>query len=231
MSVSLYSSRLYDVRVLLASCKAPELWNYPIWQRLTPSLTPLLSSPRGRTSLRMNQFDMRQSGSPNQTYVRFGPIGWNEKSHRKWAHESPDTRNVSGHWAFHGFSAWSPGPGKCEDCPPDGFMAVVNEIDPAGGLKREECQYAYSVLLAVARDVPHAQAIMDSAFQRLDAEIPSVLKARTCRPWDPASPCPRTGEPMDSLTDMDAFGAPFVRGPRHKTPPSTAMLLGHWDLI
>jgi len=230
--MSLYSSRLYDVRLLLASPDAPTLWDYSVWQRLTPSLTPLLSSDRGRTSLRMTQFDMCQSGSPNQTYVRFGQIGWNEKAHRKWTHGSPDTGDVSEHWDFYSFSAWSPGPSKCEDCPPDGFMAVVNETGKArGGPKREECQFAYSVLLAVASDVSNSEAMMDRAFRALAAEIPSVLKTQTCRPWSPASPCARTGQSIGSLTEMDAFGAPFVSGPTQKSPPSTDMLKGEWRLL
>ncbi|MBH1963682.1 MAG: hypothetical protein I8H77_05075 [Comamonadaceae bacterium] len=219
------------MRVLLAAPDAPALWDYSIWQRLVPSLTPLLSSERGRTSLRMLQTDMRQSGSPNQAYVRFGPIGWNEKAHRKWTHGSPDTGVESGHWDFYSFSAWSPGPGKCADCPPDGFMAVVNETGSERGLKREDCQFAYSVLVAIACDVPSAELKMEQAFTSLSTEIPSVLKAQTRRVWSPLAPCTRTGEQFHSLTDMDAFGAPFVTGPTQKSPPSTNMLVGEWRAV
>ncbi|WP_156909613.1 hypothetical protein [Ottowia thiooxydans] len=227
----MYSTRLYDVRVLLASPDAPALWDYSIWKRLVPSLTPLLSSERGRTSLRMTQTDTQQSGSPNQARVRFGPIGWNEKAHRKWTHRSPDTVDESDHWDFYSFSAWSPGPGKCAECPPDGFMAVVNEISADSGLKRGDCQFAYSVLVALACDVPNAESTMDTAFSTLSAEISSVLKARTRRAWSPTSPCVRTGQHIQSLTDMDAFGAPFVLGPTQKSAPSLSMLLGEWEAV
>jgi hypothetical protein len=225
----LYPSRLYDVRVLLASPDAPALWDYAIWQGLVPSLTPLLSSGRGRTSLRMMQTDTRQSGSPNQAYVRFGQIGWNEKAHRKWTHGSPDTADESGHWDFYSFSAWSPGPGKCTECPPDGFMAVVNATGADRGLTRADCRFAYSVLVALACDVPNAEATMETAFSALGAAVPSVLKARTQRAWAPASPCARTGRNFQSLTDMDAFGAPFVPGPTQASPPSLDMLVGEWQ--
>lgn len=63
------------MRVLLAAPDAPALWDYSIWQGLVPGLTPFLSSERERTSLRMMQTDKRQSGSPNQAYVRFAQIG------------------------------------------------------------------------------------------------------------------------------------------------------------
>lgn len=227
----MYSSRMYDVRVLLAAPHAPALWDYSVWQGLAPELTPLLSSPRGRTSLRMLQTDMRQSGSPNQAYVRFGPIGWNEKAHRKWTHGSPDTANESSNWDFYSFSAWSPGPSKCAECPPDGFMAVVNATGATQGLKREDCQFAYSVLVVLACDMPDAEATMERAFTAISAAVPSVLKARTRRAWDPASPCARTGQNFHSLTYMDAFGAPFVVGPTQKSPPSLNMLLGEWETI
>jgi hypothetical protein len=228
---SLYNSRLYDVRVLLAAPDAPSLWDYAIWQRLTPHLIPLLSSPRGRTSLRMNQFDLRQSGSPNQTYVRFGQIGWNEKAHRKWTHGSPDTSNESDYWDFYSFSAWSPGPSKCADCPPDGFMAVVNQISQDSGLKREKCQFSYTVLLAIACDVPDAESIMERAFSTLSAEISSIFKVKTHRVWSPPLPCARTGQSMQSLTDMDAFGAPFIVGNRQKEPLSVDVLTGEWQVV
>ncbi|MCL2310594.1 MAG: hypothetical protein FWC42_10095 [Proteobacteria bacterium] len=225
----MYSSRTYEVRVLLASPSAPALWDYPVWQRLTPALTPLLSSVRGRTSLRMMQFDTRQHGSPNQAYVRFGPIGWNDKAHHKWTHHSPDTEQESEHWEFYSFSAWSPGPGKCRDCPPDGFMAVVNQIGADSGLSRESCRFSYTVLVAIACEIPDAATIMEKAFAALAAEIPSVLKAQTRRLWIPTSHCTRTGEFIHSLTDMDAYGAPFIAGPQHNFPPTIDILTGEWQ--
>jgi hypothetical protein len=219
MSTDLYTGRQYDVRLLLAAPDAPLLWDYSLWQRLVPDLTPLLSSPRGRTSLRMTQFDRRQQGSPNQTYVRFGPIGWNEKAHRKWTHGSPDTSENSPHWEFYSFSAWAPGPSRCSVRPADGFLAVRNEM--TGGIDRRDCRFAYSVLAAIARDLPEAEPIMERAFSALCAAIPAVLLARTYRSWSGVEVSGST-----SLTDCDTFGAPFKPG---LLPVSLDMLAGEWQ--
>ncbi len=189
----MYATRQYDVRLLLAAPGAPALWDYAIWQSLAPALTPLLSSDRGRTSLRMHQIDTRNTGVPNQAYVRFGQIGWNDKSHRKWTHSSPDTAGVSGAWDFGSFSAWSPGPSKCAACPPDGLLAVKSQLSLGSGIGRSNCRFSYSVLAAAACDVPQAETVMDSAFSRLREEIPAVLEARTCRPWQHPFRCARTG--------------------------------------
>ncbi|MDR2012477.1 MAG: hypothetical protein LBQ20_05440 [Rhodanobacter sp.] len=221
MSIDLHPhvSRQYDVRLLLAAPDAPLLWDYSLWQQLVPDLTPLLSSARGRTSLRMTQFDLRQTGSPNQTYVRFGQIGWNEKAHRKWTHGSPDTNENSIHWEFYSFSAWAPGPSKCEVFPPDGFLAVRNEM--TSGIDRNTCRYAYSVLSAIACDLPEAEQIMGQAFSALRAAIPSVLLAQTRRSWSGAE---ISG--TNALTYCDTFGAPFKPG---RLPVSLDMLEGVWQ--
>lgn len=213
-----YRTRQYDVCLLLAAPDAPRIWEYAVWQRLVPALTPLLSSERGRTSVRMTQFDQTQTGSPNQTYVRFGQIGWNEKSHRRWTHDSPDTAASSAAWEFCGAAAWAPGPSKCSDCPPDGFLAVRNALD--GGLVQDNCQFAYSVLVAAAMDRPDALQSMKAAVAALGAEIPHVLLAGIRRTWS---------EGNMSLTDCDTFGAPFRPGPQHAQAPALDMLEGNWQ--
>jgi hypothetical protein len=222
--MSLYQTRQYDVRLLLAAPDAPCLWSYPLWQQLVPALTALASSDRGRTSLRMLQLDHRQDGTPNQTFVRFGPIGWNEKSHRKWTHGSPDTEAASSHWRFVSFSAWSPGPSKCGDCPPDGFLAVRNAID--GGIDRDSCRFSYTVLAAIACDQPQAEQTLSHAFSALRAAIPATLVAATRRSWVGSE----VGTAVVSLGDSDTFGAPFKPGPLHKALPSLDMLIGDWTI-
>lgn len=220
--MNLFHTRQYDVRLLLASPDAPLLWDYRVWKPLVPALTPLLSSERGLTSLRMSQLDTRQEGSPNQTFVRFGRIGWGEKSHRKWTHYSPDTNEDSPHWSFICFSVWSPGPGNCDDCPPDGFLAVRNAIDD-----RNSCKFSYTVLAAIACDKPAAEQILNHAFLALSASIPSVLLAETRRSWGGSETT--DGNPT-SLTDCDTFGAPFKPGSRQMSP-SLDMLEGRWRIF
>jgi hypothetical protein len=225
LAMSLFQTRQYDVRLLLATPDAPFLWDYRVWQPLVPALTPLLSSDRGRTSLRMTQLDTRQSGSPNRTFVRFGQIGWNEKSHRKWTHFSPDTDEDSPHWEFICFSVWSPGPSNCDDCPPDGFLAVRNAI--GHGIDRNSCKFSYTVLAAIACDKPAAEQTLNHALSALSTAIPSALLAETRRSWGGSE----TGRNPRSLTDCDTFGAPFKLGPRHEMSPSPDMLEGNWRIM
>ncbi|MCW4455139.1 hypothetical protein OK348_10035 [Flavobacterium sp. MXW15] len=213
-----FQTRRYDVFLFLAAPDAPPLWRWESWQRLAPALEPLMQSPRGRTSLRMTQFHVDDRGGDS---VRFGQLGWNTASHRKWTHGSPRTLGASDAWDFHCAGVWSPGPTVCEreDNPPDTYLTITNEI--RAGIARDGCRFAYSLLLARACDLPHEG--MDAALALCRELTRAVLAVKIRTAWSPAF----SGT---SMSDWDAFGAPYRVGNHHASPDplSAGILEGDW---
>jgi len=218
--MSKFLTRQYDAHLFLAAPDAENIWNWAQWQKLIPLLSPFMQSPRGRTSIRMTQFQANSSLSPDQSYIRFGALGWNEKSHQKWTHGSSQTLDISKTWEFCCASTWAPGPGICEkqDCPPDGYLTIRNEIQ--SGMTREQCKFAYSLMLAVACDITHDG--LEGTLTACKKLLQAVLAAKTHTTWSPSFG-------GNSMTDWEIFGAPFKVGSPHKRPLSLATLEGPWQ--
>jgi hypothetical protein len=51
---------------------------------------------------------VRTTQSEKDAPLRFGKLGWDEKSARKWTHDSPDTRDRSPGWTFMEGELWCP---------------------------------------------------------------------------------------------------------------------------
>jgi hypothetical protein len=217
--MSEFITRQYDCHLFLAAPDAENIWNWAQWCKLVPLLTPFMQSPRGRTSIRMTQLPLDLTLSSNPDSIRFGQLGWNSKSHEKWTHGSPQTAGKSEEWEFCCAGIWAPGPGVCEkqDCPPDSYLTIRNEIQ--SGMTREDCKFAYSLLLAVACDTPHEGLAEIIAACKALTQAVCTLKIRTT--WSPEFA-------NSSMTDWDTFGAPYEVGNPHKKSLSTAILLGEW---
>lgn len=217
-----FKTRQYDVFLFLAAPNAPALWHWQNWQQLEPLLSPLMQSPRGRTSIRMTQFELNSSRSPNDSYIRFGPLGWNSKAHQKWTHYSPLTTAQSANWQFQCASVWVPGPGICqkEDCPPDVYLTIKNEL--VSGLVKERCRYAYSLMLAFACDIP--QQLKDEVLSACRSMTQAVLTVKNRTSWYPDFD-------SGSMTEWDMYGAPYKPGNHHRSdmPLSADILQGNWQ--
>ena len=205
----------YLVHVFLAHTDAPPLWRYAEWMRLVPSLTPLLKSPRGKTSLRVNQM------VPNQhdqyfSYGKFGPLFWNDKSHAKWTHDSPVTGETSRDWKFLSMSAWSPGPGYCKEASPDSLFAISVPQDSKGYF------YKYIAVLVLETSVFSGNPYVSEALDTLHKITQAVIAARTKRIWS-------TGKPLH-LTDCGCY---YMYGlERHTGEPSLDVLKGrNWETV
>lgn len=216
-----FKTRQYDVFLFLAAPDAPAPWRWERWQQLEPVLSPLMASSRGRSSIRMTQFDSLSGRSPNDSYIRFGPLGWNSKAHQKWTHGSPLTAETSVAWQFQCASVWVPGPGICqkENCPPDVYLTIKNEL--VSGLEQAHCRYAYSLVLAVATDIEHQP--LDAALSACRELTRAVLAVKIQTGW-----YPEFGH--SSMTDWDMYGAPYKPGNHHRsdTPLSADILQGDW---
>ena len=217
--MSAFATRAYDAHLFLAAPDAPGIWDWGQWQRLVPLLNPLMESPRGRTSVRMTQLSPESSLSPHRSGIRFGPLGWNAASHEKWTHRSPRTEGKSDAWEFVCASVWAPGPGICEnqDCPPDAYLTLRNEL--VSGLSRDACRFSYALMLARACDAP--QTGLAEALELCRELTRAVLSVQTRTTWSPP------GHP--SMTDWEVYGGPFKVGSPHRKPLSPALLEGDWN--
>jgi len=115
------SGPLYASIVIVGKA-TPPLWFYEKWARIAGSLDPLVAAVGGDIGVRTTQDDQ------NKKQPLFGKLDWNERSHRKWTHNSPDSLAVSTAWRFMIGEVWAPRWTVCtrENREPDLFMSFEN---------------------------------------------------------------------------------------------------------
>jgi len=212
-----FSDREFKVILMLASPTKVPAWHWNAWPALGKVLSPLLTSPRGRTGVSSFQTDNR---TKRGDFVRFGTLTWSDKSHRKWTHGSPDTLGESEHWKFRSVSVSAPGRGICgtQGLSPDGFLVIKYSIKPQ--------EYAYSISLAVAKDIDGIDDCLLTAVDQLKTILQPVLSATTTRPW--AFPCGTTAH-KDAIWDLfEVHGFPLERPGVPVDPITIDMLRGEW---
>lgn len=213
--------RLYELRLVLGSPSAVPLWNWQEWRGVAQVLDPLMRTSRGKTTIRSAQF---LDGIKHP--VLFGRMGWSDKSHQKWTHESPVNSPASTHWKFLDMEAWAPSWTLCEKQgrPPDVFFAMRNEcFNPP-----YRSTFNPTVLLAIAHDLP--QQMKNEADQvgaKLSHDLRATLYAFQVRPW--GLPFGSGGDLHTGLvSDLLTVGL-FRVGPIHETEPSLQVLSETWE--
>jgi hypothetical protein len=214
--------RPYWLYVLLGDPNHPPLWSWKEWSATAPLLDPLLAKARGPAAVRSLQFQ-----EDGKTPVNFGRIGWNDRGHRKWTHESPDTRAFSASWKFLSAEVWAPSRQQStkEGDPPDLFVAFRNEAY----WEKKRLQFNPFLLLAFPRDgAPELVAKGEHAASGIASRLKALLVARQSRPWG-LQETPG-GFYSRIISDMMA-SSPFRPGPLHEGPPSLGLLEGSWERI
>src|SRR5690348_12564164 len=142
----------YDTYVLLGDTASRPLWHWSSWQQLVPKLDPLVEAARGKAALRSTQFLPDQKGT-----VKFGRIGWDEKSQQKWTHGSPMSSPASANWKFCSAELWVPSWTECEreHLAPDLFLTVSSEAATSSAPAFDPI-----VILAVARELAGREQIL-----------------------------------------------------------------------
>src|SRR5437870_5573138 len=88
--------------VVIAGKSTPELWFFEKWMPIVRALEPLVTGWEKDIAIRTTQTD------GNKQQLRFGRLGWNDKSHRKWTHASPATGAHSPAWTMINGEVWAP---------------------------------------------------------------------------------------------------------------------------
>jgi hypothetical protein len=139
----------------------PPLWYYETWQQVVSALEPLTAEITGDLSVRSTQGLGKED-------VKFGRLGWNDKSHRKWTHDSPETRGRSHAWGFAYGDALAPSASACarQRRAPCFFCSFANPFvirPPRAGQFNQFFHLALPMSDAQPRSVLVVQVVMEIA--------------------------------------------------------------------
>jgi len=204
----------YDVFLILGDPALDALWVTPQWLRVAAILDPLVKSSRGPAALRSHQIQ-------NQQAVRFGRMGWDEKSHRKWTHSTSSTETT-----FVSMELWSPSWTLCErqNSPPDFFSMLVNESAVRGN-----GQLTFNPSIVCAWRCPSTEGHLPnahSAMLEVARTCQSKLAAWCHRPWGYAAGSGYT----DAIQEMPLLGT-FRLGDPHARTISLETLERNWAAL
>jgi len=219
-----FATRNYEIFLLLSHPDAAPLWFREVWMDVVLKLSSLMATTRGKTSARVFQLSPG-SGSPNSRAMKFGPVGWNDKSHCKWTHIREDANGSNPE--FRSVEFWAPGAVQCErdGRPPETFFSLAREEGPKEGRR-----YGYMVALAVAADREDLLGERDVAIEHLSSVMRPVLLAKSRRTWAGK----HTGTPAEwenSIADTFFVTGLFKPGKRHVDPVSLNSLRGAWESL
>ena len=220
-----FHDREYHVYVMLGQPSAPAPWVEQSWAHLFPAVDPVISAARGAAAVRSTQLGPKP-GSPNQSAISFGRIGWNDQGSRKWVH-SADGRLVSGGDAiFLSSEVWAPSWTICERerLAPDAFLAIRSTSHGMSNAD-SEIKFNSQCILAVASDIGKADQARSCA-EAVASVVDAALRAHSVRPWGiPVGGGHRFfSQAINDLT----FAGVLKPGPRHQVPVSAANLAEGW---
>lgn len=117
----------YQTFFLFGKVPHEPLWQWARWTEVAALLDPLITSSRGKASIRTTQYHKTQPGK-----LPFGRIGWNSAGQMKWTHESPVTAGKSNEWEFFDAEVWAPSWTICEreNLAPDFYIDILNLEQP-----------------------------------------------------------------------------------------------------
>ena len=188
---------MYDVYLVLTGAAAARPWTTDAWLPVAQALAPFTGSARGKPAVRCSQIDKSTRKS-----AKFGRLGWNAESHRKWTHDAPDAAP----WIFLGAEAWAPSWNQCEkdNQAPDCYVSLST---PAVVGLDKPLRFGGKLLVALAADAPEdMKAQLRDTIIAVARELDSPLAVHQLRPWGKSSYGGFTGA-MDELAALDQVSA------------------------
>ena len=213
----------YDTYVVLGRPDVAPLWRWKVWQRLWPTIDPLIQAARGNPAVRSTQFLPKLAGE-----VKFGRLGWKDADHQKWCHGSPANKDASRSWKFLNVEAWAPAWTACEreDLAPDVFLSIANESFAGGS--RKGLSFNPVVVFAVVSELARQQPSKVSAVVSVLRELTSAkFIGYKRRPWGKA--CGSDGF-TNAIQDL-TFSGLFKPGPRHESEFGFHLFEDKWKTL
>lgn len=226
-----FHDRDYQVFVILGSPEVPPLWHWERWQWAANLIAPISNLPRGQASVRCHQYVPNPSRLGTKKAQKFGRLGWDVRSHAKWAHGSPITVDTCRDWDFGSMEAWAPSWTVCEreGLAPDFYFKMANEqMSRAYGKKP-----AFNPLVVLAASLSLDGSYRSSFRAAADAlaeHVVARLFATRVRPW---------GHLLDTggdafhlaICDLGTGGGLFRVGNPHERPVDAHTLQEEWRML
>lgn len=172
-----YHEHDYEVFVLKGAADSAELWSWRNWEPWATALAPFASSERGKAAVRCQQY----SSDPGKM-VSFGRLSWDEKSHQRWAHSSPNNAEDWKGWKFLSMQAWAPGWTICEReyIPPDFYFSMKTQ----DGHRYQPKHSGPFVVCAIRSSLGQNKVLeLESILCQLAQTLPASVLAHKKRPW------------------------------------------------
>ena len=172
-----YHDREYEVYVLKGMGSCVDLWSWQNWEKWAAALSPFTNSVRGKSAVRCLQIS-----ADSKKTIPFGKLSWDEKSHQRWAHNSPINVEEWKRWQFLNLEAWTPSWNVCikEKVPPDFYF---NMRDPNGNSSAPKRPSPFLVC-AIASSVGQNRINdLESTLVSLLETLPDSILAIKKRPW------------------------------------------------
>jgi hypothetical protein len=209
----------YVVYIVLSGPRTAKPWSWSLWKEIQKLLEPFASVSRGKAAIRSTQV----SGNKGNK-VSFGKLGWDEKSHAKWTHGSPETEAKSEDWRFLNVEAWAPSWTVCEkeNSAPDFYLSVNNE-HPYG--ESDKSQFGAIVVVALAMSEGSERLVqLKAAVTEIAAKLNSPFAVHKRRDWGTPT---GNGGFTNALNDLGIIGL-FKVGPRHQRPLDVSTFAEQW---
>ncbi|MES2206808.1 MAG: hypothetical protein V4525_08435 [Pseudomonadota bacterium] len=218
----LFFEKEYLVYVVLSGPYTKKPWSWPLWQEIQKLLEPFALISRGKAAIRSTQV-LGNNGKK----ISFGKIGWDEKSHAKWTHDSPVTETSSKNWCFLNVEAWAPSWTVCakENSAPDFYLSVNNE-HPYG--ESDKSQFGAIVIVALATSTGSERLMQfTAAVTKIAAKLNSPLVVYKHRNWGTSI---GSSGFTNALNDLGVTGL-FKAGARHQRPLDVSTFSQQWMLM
>ena len=164
--------------VVAGHSRAHLLWELATWSEVVRDLSPIVSLLSHPLSIRTTQAAPKEKAQP-----RFGRLGWNEQSHRKWTH-GPHLPE-SAHWSFYSTEIWSPSWSVCAKAQraPDLFLTIANPFIFTASTPADS-QFNQLFQISLPTTVfRKSQTLIDPALRGISECIEASLVASTETPW------------------------------------------------
>lgn len=207
-----YCDHKYHLWFFLPRAEEQPIWNHNKWLSITEPFNQIITSCRGNTSVRSQQLEANRK---NQ--VKFGRIGWNEKSHQKWCHHDADDK------IFIDTQVWAPPSGQCEkeNTPPDFFMAMNNRAHS----NDTELTFGSVIILALRAEAFRKEQSLAATICNVTRPI---LWGYCQRPW--GIRLKNSGAYTNSIQDMAVTGL-LKTGSWQGKALDRGCLLDHWEEV
>ncbi|CAN7588706.1 MULTISPECIES: hypothetical protein [Variovorax] len=220
-----YYAKNYDVFVLLG---APSLlpWQWQVWVKIEQLLAPFVRSDRGKPTVRSSQ----TSGLGKEyRSVAFGKMGWDLKSHARWAHGSPSNALESNSWRFLGTEAWAPSWTVCEKEheAPDFYLHLLSAPNVQHGGASQFGSMLVVALAASASEMRRGE--LRAAMTAVATLLESPLVVCKHRAWGIASGT--AGGFRDAIQDFGVGRGLFREEDPHAQPISLETFSEAWSSL